>query len=68
MVARNPPTAGPIAMPRLIASRYTANADLRCAVGTASPKNAMAAGRKDSVSIARTKVTTKIAVCERASG
>src|SRR6185436_1857116 len=44
IVARIPPIAGPIAMPRLIARRYTANADFRRDGSTVSAKNDMAAG------------------------
>jgi hypothetical protein len=46
--ARNPPTAGPTLIPRLIASRFSANPAFLCSGRTRSPKIVRLAGRNAS--------------------
>jgi len=58
--ARNPPTAGPMLMPRLIASRFNAIAALRCSGGADSVSPAIVAGRTASATTPHGNVSARM--------
>ena len=67
-LARNPPSAGPMLMPRLIARRLSAIAERLFSGGTSAATALSDAGRKSSFAPAQSPVIARTARRERASG